>query len=286
MDSFAWEPLGTVAPRGLTEARLLVHHAVQLVAAVGRSLVPAREDDGHTSLVWRALRRRFAGQQVPGPRPWWAALQPEDLSLAVLADGKEVSRLALAGRTKSEAFAWLVEQARALGAPAEKLSLSAPYELPAHSVGTGATFSVPGDGSLAELRRWFANADPLLGGVADGWAGSAPVRIWPHHFDIGSVLPLRPARSEGDAATLGVGLSPGDDAIAEPYLYVTPWPVPEPLPALPAGGRWHREGFTGAVLTGSEVVAAGDGAAQAAAATAFLTDTTAILQTRHARARR
>jgi hypothetical protein len=280
MKAPSFERVGAVPPTRLLEARLVLHHAAQLVAAVGRSLVPPRPDDGHTSLVWQSQRRRFAGQQVPGARPFAAVLQPDDLLLAVVADGKEVGRLSLAGRTRSEAFAWLVAQVRALGAPAEKLSLDSPYTIPPHAVATGAPFAVPADGSLAELRRWFASADPLLGGVVDGWAGAAPVRIWPHHFDIGSVLPLGPAGADGPP-TLGIGLSPGDDAIAEPYFYVTPWPVPEPLPALPAGGQWHREGWTGAVLTGSDVVATGDAVAQLEAARAFLAGTVEVLRARH-----
>jgi hypothetical protein len=279
MRARGWDPVGSVPPARLTEARLLLHHAAQLVSAVGRTLVPARADDGHTSLVWRSLRRRLAGEEVSGARPWCAVLQLDDLSLAVVADGKEVGRLALAARTRSEAFVWLVEQARTLGAPAEKLDLAAPYTIPKHPVETGAVFAAPGDGSLAELGRWFANADPLLGGMADGWAGSAPVRVWPHHFDIGSVLPLGHPGGEG-APSIGIGLSPGDEAIAEPYFYVTPWPVPDPLPDLRVG-HWHREGWTGAVLTGSDVVASGDGAAQSATASTFLNGTVEALRARH-----
>jgi hypothetical protein len=90
---------------------------------------------------------------------------------------------------------------------------------------------------------------------------------------------------DGDEApSLGLGLSPGDEGIPEPYFYVTPWPPPgpgEPLPDLPAPGRWHREGWTGAVLTGTEVVAAGDGGAQAARASAFLAEAVSALRARH-----
>jgi len=272
-----WEPLGSVPAQRLAEARLTLHHAVQLVAAVGRSLVPARPDDGHTSLEWRSPAHAFAGQEVPGSRPWRAVLGADDLSLAVFAEETELGRLALAGVTVREAFAWLVEQARGLGAPAERLNLETPYTLPAHGVGAGAALAAPSDGSLVEVARWFANADGLLRGVAAGWAGSAPVRVWPHHFDVGSVLPLGPAAGES-APSIGVGLSPGDEGIAEPYFYVTPWPVREPLPALPAGGRWHRAGWTGGILTGSEVVAAGGGEAQAAAASAFLSGTVEALR--------
>ena len=280
MQVLDWEPLGSAPARALTETRLLLHHAVQPVAAVGRSLVPAAPDDSHTSLEWHRPSQSFVGQEAPGPRPWRAALRLHDLSLAVLADGgDEVARLALAGRTMSETLAWLGDRARDLGAPPDRLSLVAPYKLPEHAVGAGAGFAPPDDTSLVELARWFADGDLLLRGVASGWAGAAPVRVWPHHFDVGSVLPVRTAEG-GEAATLAIGLSPGDDGIAEPYFYVTPWPLPEPLPDLPSGGRWHREGWTGAVLTGSEVVAAGGGAAQAVSAGAFLTGAVEVLRGR------
>jgi hypothetical protein len=132
------------------------------------------------------------------------------------------------------------------------------------------------DASYAELGRWFANGDGMLRAAAQGFAGAAPVRVWPHHFDVGSVLPLGSGRGE-DAPSLGIGLSPGDDGVAEPYFYITTWPARDALPELPAGGHWHREGWTGAVLTGTEVVAAGDGAAQAATVLAFLTGTIDVL---------
>lgn len=64
---------------------------------------------------------------------------------------------------------------------------------------------------------------------------------------------------EADAGrTIGAGLSPGDGSYDEPYFYVTPWPYPKgkAFPALPAG-HWHTEFWTGAVLTGSELAAAG-----------------------------
>jgi len=279
-----WQLLGAVSPPALAEGRLLLHHAAQLPAAVARSLTPARPDDGHTSLEWRADARDLAGQEVPGPRPWRVALRPEDLSLAVLAGGVEMARLGLGGRTRAAAFAWIVTAARNLGNPTVSPSPAAPYVIPAHAVETGAPFAAPSDGSVAELARWFADGDALLRAVVAGWPGAAPVRLWPHHFDIGSVLPLKERLGHEDPS-IGVGLSPGDEGIAEPYLYVTPWPPPaaESLPALPAGGRWHLEGWTGAVLTGSEIVAAGGAEAQAALAERFLRSTVDALRARYQR---
>ena len=66
--------------------------------------------------------------------------------------------------------------------------------------------------------------------------------------------------------SVGVGLSPGDHFYAEPYWYVSPWPHPERsparLPELPAGGHWHGEGFTAAILTGTQLLTGGTDASQ------------------------
>jgi hypothetical protein len=272
----AWEAVGAVPPKGLVEARLRLHHAAQLVAAVGRSLAPAQADDGHTSLEWRRSPRGLVGQDVPGPVAWRASLWLEELAVVLRVGDTEVGTLGLLGQTRDEAFAWLVTKAKDLGAPAGKLTLAAPYSLPDHALARGGAFEALADGSFAELGHWFANGDAVLRGAAEGWARAAAVRVWPHHFDVGSVLPLGTGGGD-DAPSLGIGLSPGDESIAEPYFYVTAWPARASLPELPAGGHWHREGWTGAVLTGSEIVAAGDGAAQAATAYAFLSGTIAAL---------
>ena len=177
--------------------------------------------------------------------------------------------LPLGGRTLAEASAWLAGEAGAAGAATGALRFETPYAIPPAAVADGAAFPAGPDGARAELARWFANADGLLRAVAGAWPGAAPVRVWPHHFDVGSVLPLDGGAAEEDP-TIGIGLSPGDEGIPEPYWYVTLWPRPTgSLPDLPAG-RWHTAGWTGALLTGSELVAAGDGAAQAALAARFL----------------
>ncbi len=282
MSRSSWEALGEVSPRLLVEVRLLLHQAVQLVAAVGRCLVPPAADDGHTSLEWLSAPRCLAGQSVPGGRPWRAALRLEEPALVVLEGGVTAATRSLSGLTRSEALAWLSQIAVERGAAAERLTLDAPYAIPANAFAAGSPFSVGSRPALAEIASWFANADSLLRATTAGWPGAAPVRVWPHHFDVGSVLPLSAARGEGDPS-IGVGLSPGDEAVAEPYLYVTPWPPPrpeEPLPALPGGGGWHCEGWVGALLTGSEIVSVGGAGAQANVAAAFLGGTLEALRAR------
>jgi hypothetical protein len=54
---------------------------------------------------------------------------------------------------------------------------------------------------------------------------------------------------------VGAGLSPGDDSYGEPYFYVSPHPTP-PADCLGklASGRWHTTGWTGAVLTATDIL--------------------------------
>jgi hypothetical protein len=245
----AFEPLGAPTPAALAGARVELHFAAQLPAAVGRALVAPAPDDSHTSLEWLAGPRLLAGVRAPsGLR---AALRPADLALAVLGDADApAAELPLAGRTFAEAAAWL---AAALRAPAGTVLGLPPYDMPAHPIAGGARFGGEDRAAAAELARWYATADATLRALARSSPGASAVRSWPHHFDIATLLP-------GPAVdtTIGVGLSPGDGSYAEPYFYVTPWPYPkDPAPPeLPGGGHWHREGWFGAVLTATSLLAA------------------------------
>jgi hypothetical protein len=80
------------------------------------------------------------------------------------------------------------------------------------------------------------------------------VRIWPHHFDLATLISL-PHTQKDESVSIGVGMSPGDGNYNEPYWYVTPWPDPTPvnLPKLSSSGTWHTKGWVGAILTASQL---------------------------------
>jgi hypothetical protein len=80
--------------------------------------------------------------------------------------------------------------------------------------------------------------------------GAGPVRCWPHHFDIATLVRPR----AGTLQTIGIGLSPGDDSYPEPYYYVGPYPTPRARPRPLSIGSWHTASWWGAALPGSEIV--------------------------------
>jgi len=267
-----WQKVGNVNPGDLKDSRLQLHWACQIPSSVGTTLLPAREDDSQTNLEWVSTRGLFAGEPVGRP-PVRGALEPATLTLMLQTeDGTTKPAFDLGGKNYADGMRWMQETLEDfLRSPLPKPLRRRELDIPQHRVGESGNepFSAPED-HLTELARWFANADLLQRELAASIPGSSPIRCWPHHFDIGMLVSLEPAKGfEGKA--IGVGLSPGDDNYDEPYWYVNPYPSPSPdaLPAL-GEGHWHTTGWIGAVLTASEIVRVHEPGDQASLCTRYV----------------
>lgn len=243
----SWLHLGTIPPTHLVAARIDLHWAVQLPAAVGIARATPSADYAQHALTWDGAHHALVSALVPGRRPYRAGLRLSERALLLLnGKGSLVDALPLPGLTLREALAWL-ERASANYTGEDAPPLARPeHELPDHAVAEGAPFGALAAAHAEELARWFANLSELFSELVRGRPAS-PVRVWSHHFDLDSVLDL------GRGRKLGLGFSPGDDSYAEPYLYVLPEPAPADgaLPPLPAPMEWVTDGWTGAVLRGS-----------------------------------
>ncbi len=156
----------------------------------------------------------------------------------------------LPGTTLEEAYAWVSDL---LGPQAPTLERPE-YAIPASPLEGGEPFPTAA-AEVREILAWYAHGHHHLTRYRQAAPGAGPILCWPHHFDLAVLTePWGP----DDSRTVGVGLSPGDEMLPEPYWYVTPWPYPSPeeLPALSAG-RWVTEGWVGALLPGSEVLGSG-----------------------------
>jgi hypothetical protein len=267
--SAAWRPLGAVAPTALAEARVQLHHAAQVANAAALTLLPREPDDSHTSFTWDATLGALVARPLATTPPLRVALRVADLTLLALAGDAPAgdapaAAYPLDGRSQAEALAWVQARVGDAGADGARVTMRRHFEIPGAAPDAAHPWRL-GDGAGAafrELAAWYADAALLLGAVAAREPGAGPVTCWPHHFDIATLIE-EPRDDAGTRRTIGVGLSPGDDSYAEPYFYIGPYPHPEArgLPSLPLG-RWHTSGWFGAALPGSELVAAGDAAAQ------------------------
>ncbi len=225
----------------LLEARTQAHWAAQVVSALGTTLLPHQDDYSETNLGWDRARQGVVGREVRGVQ---AGLRIADPTWFVR--GPRPAERTVAGSTLADGLRWLREIAVANGLEDRPLAPST-YELPGHPLGEGAAFQVVN--GLDEIAAWFDVGSLALDRTAEREPGAGEVRCWPHHFDLATLIAVAADR------TVGVGLSPGDDLIAEPYFYVSPHPRPEPGEGpekLPAG-EWNRSGWFGAVLRGTRI---------------------------------
>jgi hypothetical protein len=259
-----WALLGKTAPSSLADGRLQLHQAVQTIASFGQALIEAKEDDSHRNMNWDYHAVGFRSWPTADGRTVLVRADPFEI---VLEGGGVRRSLPLADQTLEGAYRWL-ERALSL----EPGTLAPPeFEIPAHAVGGGAPFD-PDPTALGELARWYSNAGLALEAVASTEIGASAVRCWPHHFDIATLITLEGEGPDGGKRTVGCGLSPGDGSYPDPYWYVTPWPYDwdADRPPLPGGGRWHAEGWLGAVLTADQQVGHGSARDQASMVGAFL----------------
>lgn len=245
MSTTPWQALGNVRGAPLIDARLALHHAAQLVSALGASLMPAEPDDSHPNLGWDATRASLVGRPVSGVQ---GALTLGTPRLELIdAGGTSVAQRELAGSSLKEALDWLsVTLSKPLELPG--------YDVPAHPVAQGERFRFDA-AACEELSRWFANGSESLKALALAVPDATSLRCWPHHFDL-AFLSVRERDAAGALAkSIGCGLSPGDELFPDPYLYVSPWPYPaaDALAALPRGD-WHTGDFTSAILTTEDVL--------------------------------
>jgi hypothetical protein len=267
-----WRTVGEIDPRTLVEARIQLHWAVQPVMTFADSALVRLPDDSQANLGWRDDFEAMVGRQRPDGLS--AGLRIPDMTLLVFdREGSIAEGLSLEGQTIDSAVSWLEEVvAVRTSVPIERPIRIRDYEMPEHPVADGAAFLLNCPPAFAELARWIANGNLVLKELASSDEGWAEVRSWPHHFDLGTIISLESTGDASSGRSIGVGLSPGDTSYPEPYFYVNPYGLADPPadgPALESGGRWHTDGWFGAVLTATAIVA-NPGGSQESAVSSFL----------------
>jgi hypothetical protein len=253
----SWEKLGTIRPKKLSESRLQLHYAIQFIAATGSALVEPLPDYSHVSLTWNPELEIFVGAMVQAKQPFQVALDPISLTSIILdKQGDTIAALPLHENTLAEGLNWLKQQISKLGVDADSVTfLSYPSDFPDSAFAHGTPFDASDEITRQELTNYYANTHQLLAEIVAITEEASAIHIWPHHFDIATLISL-PGTKNGEPMTVGIGLSPGDTNYNEPYWYVSPYPYPdkENLPPIDGDGFWHTQHWVGAVLPASRLL--------------------------------
>jgi hypothetical protein len=241
-------------PNTLASHRIQLHYAIQFTAATGMALGEAKPDGSQMTLDWNAQLHGFVGQNIPGT-PIQVGLLPVPLTSVILNQHQPVATLSLVGQTMSQALHWHETELAKLGIAAESMTLLdyPPDDFPDHPLAHGAVFVLDEVAGREAVIAYYASTQPLLNEIVAANPTASPIYIWPHHFDMATLITY-PGATDADTQYLGIGLSPGDQTYPEPYWYVSPYPYPD-LDALPdlTVGIWHTRHWVGAVLTASQI---------------------------------
>jgi len=251
-----WKTLKQDFAGDLHKVLLQQHHAVQFIALAGKHLIPHQADDKHTNMEYLPDREWLIGNELPnGMR---VGLQLSDLNIFIVDQGmKSKTRIALAGLNKQQVFEGLKENLAELNLDVSALKNEMHYSLPDHELDRNTAFS-PGDQEfIQENNSYRHNANIVIANMASNFEKAEPVRIWPHHFDTGTFIPLRYNTNGGISRSIGLGWAIPDDMVNEPYYYLSFWsedPVEDfnTLPNLEAG-EWIRSGWHGALARNTDI---------------------------------
>jgi hypothetical protein len=275
MGKSLWKPLRTIEHHQLTQARLAAHYAVQWLARAARAYIEPKADDSHTNLGWDQVLGGLATHPLPDGSQ--LALRIADLTL--LLPRPQASELSLQNRSDADIRACLGPRLGTMGLDPLALDKPLPYDMPASAIASGGHYLIHElKSALGQLSGWYDNASRALDDVRQQLMArglrAPPVRCWPHHFDLDTLVYFG-ARSSDNTRTLGVGFSPGDEYYDQPYFYVSIYPAPTvtTLPALPIG-HWHSHNFTGAIVTADCILDESD---QGNTAGSFLRSATDII---------
>ncbi|APB35015.1 hypothetical protein GlitD10_2672 [Gloeomargarita lithophora Alchichica-D10] len=240
----------------LEAERSQLHYGIQFPAAVAVALAAPQADYRHTALRWSAATQSIISTDIPADTPFTLALEPLELTLNLRdGAGTVLTSLFLVGQTLATGLAWLQTAVTDLGADGSKISWIAypPDDFPDHPLAHGAAFATGQPEFRQLLIDHYALTHQQLTTLAQTYPQAPSPVIWPHHFDLATLIPLGAGTGEANPA-IGVGLSPGDGSYGEPYWYVSPWPYPQgELPAISAPATWHTQGWVGAVLRRSHL---------------------------------
>jgi hypothetical protein len=255
-----WKNIKGVDLEVLKATRKALHQAVQIVGALPRHLLPHDPTDGTASLEWSNADKGLQSIAVPNSHDLEvrAGLSFKTFSLYIIYADNSADSFGMTGKSVVEGLDWLKEELGKMAYAGEKLTLDLPYEIEDYDYSSSLEVDKR---ALKQYTRLYRNTHGILSDLVNKWDKAFDIRCWPHHFDLATLIPVE-TDAEGEIVkSIGVGLSPGDDGIHEPYLYVNVWPEVDTAAlkehSLPAG-HWNAEGWSGAVLTYTELVNSSD----------------------------
>ena len=233
----------------------VMHQAAQYIAAVGKSYLENVPDDSHTNMKWDSGANAMVGRPLDAAKEISLALNYTSYSLEFVDTNVDVlASLYLGGSRHDAILFWIQEQADLLGIEGD-FDFDLHYELPYPAMEMDMVFPEEDSNELIRLADLRSSVQNALSSVLAPIAAAQEIRIWPHHYDTGSMI-ITGVEDNTLTSSIGVGMAVPDAMVDDFYLYTSAWRRDgtglENMPNLSLG-KWRNPDWNGATLQASEL---------------------------------
>lgn len=262
---------------------MVLHQAVQYISMAGRHLIPQKPDDSNTNMQYILNKEMLVGNPISDELRLGLHLLDFNLHL-VDKQLNSILKIELIGKSKEQVFSELKEAFHQQDIDITKFSQELHYEIPETGLDRNGLFFKPDIVYLKENLFYRQNAQIVLEEFANQFKNAEPVRIWPHHFDTGTYVPLA-YENDNVSKSYGLGLAIPDSMVNEPYFYLSFWSQNNPIDFSklpePDAGEWIRKGWNGGILNLTEILKEKSSLAQQELVKAFFNSGLEILNTQN-----
>lgn len=249
--------LNPVDLKRINHVGLVILHAAQYPAMAGKYLVEQKPDDSNTNLKWIPDKNIFVGNLIENQ--YIVGLEPVSMELMIMdKDYQAIQILSMGIHTRKEIYEWLKKNLAHLNVDVSSLQEVMHYEIPPLTGEEEWPFHADPD-LLIEWSKYRTASNQEISSFANHFSTASEVRVWPHHFDTGTYIPLETDKNQEPTKSIGLGFAIADTYVAEPYYYINNWHKKGPLkyttlPNLEGGGIWNEKDWVGAVLPLSAII--------------------------------
>jgi hypothetical protein len=224
-----------------------LHKAAQYLAAAGISFIDKKPDDSHTNVGWNTSESRME-THVFGDG-FKLGLNLKNQGLEWMKGDTVVSFLDLSNFSHKEIVTWIAEQAIQNNL-SKSYSYSFHYDLPYEDVADGHIFTLD-KSDLSSISSELTKAQNVFEQFLKLENLESPIRVWPHHFDLGIYAALNAENS-----FMGAGLAIPDSLVDGLYFYVSGYKNGAAIETKSFGklqhGEW-RSDWNGATLASKDI---------------------------------
>ena len=226
-----------------------IHLASQYLAAAGISFLPQMDDDSHINLGWDEENNRLTTHPF-GKAEFQIGLNIKSGELEWLKNGRVVSKINVLTSTHKDLLNWINREVL-IHEIGKDYQYQFNYDLPYAPIGNGDSFHFDQEERLAYIRLLTTAQRAFKGFLVDNDLAS-PIRLWPHHFDLGIYAQLNAEMG----LYLSAGLAISDSLVEDVYYYASGWKEGKVIPTSAFKGLdqgdW-RSDWAGATLLAGKV---------------------------------